>query len=81
MVYCRCGQAENHIKAWKAHLAADGTSCSRGTANQMRLFLHGAAYWLMWSPRSITPKRSCWRRAQLDTLRLALDRLPTLAPG
>ena len=112
-VYCRRGQAENHIKAWKAHLAADRTSCSKATANQMRLFLHGAAYWLMWSLRSVMPKRSQWRRAQVDTLRLrlikvaarvverktrvvislptrspaealmrlALDRLPTLAPG
>lgn len=25
--YCRRGQAENHIKAWKTHLAADRTSC------------------------------------------------------
>jgi len=71
-VYCRRGQAENHIKAWKTHLAADRTSCSKATANQMRLFLHGAAYWLMWSLRSVMPKRSQWRRAQVDTLRLRL---------
>src|SRR3546814_9897550 len=25
-VYCRRGQAENHIKSWKTHLAADRTS-------------------------------------------------------
>ena len=30
-VYCRRGQAENHIKSWKTHLAADRTSCSRAT--------------------------------------------------
>ncbi len=24
-LYCRRGQAENHIKAWRSHLAADGT--------------------------------------------------------
>jgi hypothetical protein len=28
-VYCRRGQAENHIKSWKTHLAADRTSCPR----------------------------------------------------
>src|SRR4051795_5894715 len=39
-IYCARGQAENHIKAWKAHLAADRTSCCRAAANQMRLFLH-----------------------------------------
>src|ERR671933_2563499 len=37
--YCRRGQAENHIKAWKRHLAADRfgacpNPCSRATANQ-----------------------------------------------
>ena len=28
-LYCARGQAENHIKAWKSHLAADRTSCTR----------------------------------------------------
>ena len=27
-VYCRRGQAENHIKSFKTHLAADRTSCT-----------------------------------------------------
>jgi hypothetical protein len=70
--YCKRGQAENHIKAWKRHLAADRTSCSRATANQFRLMLHTGAYWLMWSLRSLMPKRSFWRAAQFDTLRLRL---------
>ena len=48
-LYCRRGQAENHIKAWKTHLAADRTSCPKATANQFRLFLHAGAYWLLWS--------------------------------
>src|SRR5271169_2138714 len=39
-VYCRRGQAENHIKSWKTHLAADRTSCTKASANQLRLFLH-----------------------------------------
>ena len=43
-LYCRRGQAENHIKAWKTHLAADRTSCPKATANQFRLFLHAGAY-------------------------------------
>jgi hypothetical protein len=70
--YCQRGQAENHIKAWKRHLAADRTSCSRATANQFRLILHTGAYWLMWSLRGLMPKRSTWRVAQFDTLRLRL---------
>src|SRR5215210_6799104 len=30
--YCPRGQAENHIKAWRLHLAADRTSCSKASA-------------------------------------------------
>ena len=74
-IYCARGQAENHIKAWKTHLAADRTSCCRASANQMRLFLHVGAYWLMWSLRSLTPRRSRWRAAQFDTIRLRLTKL------
>ena len=74
-IYCARGQAENHIKAWKTHLAADRTSCSQATANQMRLFLHVGAYWLMWSLRTLMPRRSRWRVAQFDTLRLRLIKL------
>ena len=76
-LYCRRGQAENHIKAWKRHLAADRTSCCRAAANQFRLMLHTSAYWLLWSLRSLMPKRSTWRVAQFDTLRLRLVKLAT----
>jgi hypothetical protein len=74
-VYCRRGAAENHIKSWKTHLAADRTSCTKATANQFRLFLHAGAYWLMWSLRALMPKRSPWRIAQFDTLRLRLIKI------
>jgi len=73
--YCQRGQAENHIKAWKTHLAADRTSCTKAAANQFRLFLHAGAYWLMWSLRALMPRRSSWRTAQFDTLRLRLVKL------
>ena len=71
-IYCRRGEAENHIKAFKRHLAADRTSCTRAAANQMRLMLHAGAYWLLWGLRSLMPRRSPWRTAQFDTLRLRL---------
>ncbi len=74
-IYCARGQAENHIKAWKTHLAADRTSCTRASANQMRLFLHIGAYWLMWGFRALMPRRSSWRLMQFDTLRLRLIKL------
>jgi hypothetical protein len=74
-LYCARGQAENHIKAWKNHLAADRTSCHAAEANQFRLFLHAGAYWLLWSMRRAMPKRSLWRVAQFDTLRLRLIKI------
>ena len=74
-VYCRRGQAENHIKSWKTHLAADRTSCTKATANQMRLFLHAGSYWIMWGLRVSMPRRSMWRIAQFDTLRLRLIKI------
>ena len=74
-VYCRRGQAENHIKSWKTHLASDRTSCMKATANQLRLFLHAGAYWIMWGLRASMPRRSMWRVAQFDTLRLRLIKI------
>lgn len=71
-VYCARGQAENLIKAHKLHLASDRTSCTRATANQFRLLVHTAAYWLMHTLRGLAPKTSFWRDAQFDTIRLAL---------
>src|SRR4051794_27483238 len=71
-LYCARGQAENLVKAHKLHLASDRTSCSKATANQFRLVLHTAAYWLLHTLRGLAPRRSFWRQAQLDTLRLML---------
>ncbi len=71
-VYCARGRAENLVKAHKRHLASDRTSCTRATANQFRLVLHTAAYWLLHTLRSLAPKTSFWRAAQFDTLRLML---------
>jgi hypothetical protein len=71
-VYCARGQAENLIKAHKLHLASDRTSCTKATANQFRLLIHTAAYWLMLTLRSLAPRNSFWRDAQFDTIRLCL---------
>jgi hypothetical protein len=71
-VYCARGQAENLVKAHKLHLASDRTSCSKAAANQFRLVLHTAAYWLLHTLRGLAPRTSFWREAQLDTIRFAL---------
>ena len=36
----------------------------------MRLRLHAAASWVLWLRRFFAPKRSLWRKAQADTIRL-----------
>jgi hypothetical protein len=45
--YAKRGQSENWIKDFKVHIRADRLSCHRFIANQFRLLLHAAAYWLM----------------------------------
>ena len=75
VLYCGRGQAENLIKAHKLHLASDRTSCTKATANQFRLLIHTAAYWLLHGLRDLAPKTSFWRDAQFDTLRLAFVKI------
>ena len=53
--YCKRGQAENLIKLHKSQFASDRTSCRSALANQVRLVLHTAAYWLMLSVRDACP--------------------------
>lgn len=74
-IYCARGQMENLIKAHKRHLASDRTSCSKATANQFRLLIHTAAYWMIHTLRGLAPKTSFWRDAQFDTIRLALIKI------
>jgi len=74
-IYCARGQAENFIKWHKAQLASDRTSCHDPKANQFRLVLHTAAYWLMLTMRAAAPRRSLLFRAEFDTLRSRLIKI------
>jgi hypothetical protein len=71
-LYCQRGQAENLIKLHKAQLASDRTSCRAATANQMRLVLHTAAYWLVLAVREAIPKAHALATAEFATIRLRL---------
>ena len=71
-VYCQRGQAENLIKLHKAQLASDRTSCHSATANQVRLSLHTAAFWLMHTLRAAIPEGHALAKAEFNTLRLRL---------
>ena len=71
-VYCARGAAENLIKRHKAQLASDRKSCRSKLANQMRLVLHSAAYWLMRLLSAAVPASEPLATADFNTLRLRL---------
>lgn len=70
-LYCARGRMENLIKEHKLYTKSDRTSCHRWEANQFRLLLHTAAYWLLHRLRGAAPKRSRWRTATFETIRRA----------
>jgi Transposase DDE domain group 1 len=72
--YARRGESENWIKDLKVHMKADRLSCHRFIANQFRLLLHAAAYWLMDALRRKLVRGGA-RRMQLDSLRLVLIKI------
>ena len=53
-------------------MKSDRTSCRSANANQMRLFLHTAAFWLMWRIQQEIPKATALATAEFATLRLRL---------
>ena len=57
------------LKEHKLYLKSDPTSYHRWEANQFRLILHTAAYWLMLRVRDAGPKKSQWRRATFESIR------------
>ena len=71
-VYCARGQAENLINRHRVQLASDRTSCQSPLANQFRLVLHTAAYWLMLALRDAVPRRMPLAWSEFATLRQKL---------
>ena len=74
-IYCQRGQMENLIKLHKVQLASDRTSCHSATANQVRLVLHTAAFWLMHAVRSGIPDTSPLAKAEFATIRERLFKI------
>lgn len=74
-VYVQRGEdCENRIKELKRGLCADRLSCHAFQANQFRLFLHQAAYWLMIRIRQAAEGTE-FERAQVPRLREQLLKL------
>ncbi len=69
--YVDRGAAEGWIKDLKNACRADRLSCHGFWANQFRLLLHAAAYWLLDTLRRWLTQHGS-QRMQLDTLRLTL---------
>ncbi len=72
--YVRRGEPELWIKDLKDACFADRLSCHRFWANQFRLLLHAAAYWLLDTLRRLLIQAGV-ARLQLDTLRLRLIKI------
>ena len=72
--YVDRGESENWIKDLKAGCAADRLSCHRFWANQVRLLLHVAAYWLLTTLRRWLVAAQI-ARMTLQTLRLRLIKI------
>ena len=74
-IYCARGQAENWIKEHKLYLSSDRTSCHQWQAKQYRLFLHTAAYWLLYQVRETLAQTARLKSVSLESLRRALIKL------
>ena len=74
-VYCQRGQMENLIKLHKAQLASDRMSCHSATANQVRLVLHTAAFWLMHGVRAAIPRSNPLAKCEFATIRERLIKI------
>lgn len=70
--YCGRGQMENFIKEHKVALKSGRTSCHGFIANSFRVFLHSAAYVIMYDLREKALAGTCFANAQFDTIRLRL---------
>jgi Transposase DDE domain group 1 len=74
-IYCQRGQMENLIKLHKAQLASDRMSCHSATANQVRLVLHTAAFWLMHGVRTAIPRTNALACGEFATIRERLIKI------
>lgn len=72
--YTQRGATEGWIKDFKNYVKCDRLSCHRFVANQFRLFLHAAAYWLLDTVRR-TLVRAGIARMTLESVRLRVVKI------
>jgi hypothetical protein len=74
-MYCARSAMENFIKLHKTQLHSDRTSCRSPLANQVRLLLHTAAYWLLLTVREAIPALQPLAVAEFKTLQMRLIKI------
>ena len=70
--YCARGNMELRIKEHKTYLKSDRTSCNKFEANQLRTFLHSAAYVLIHSFQKEILRGTEFANATMETIQLKL---------
>ena len=70
--YCARGEMELFIKNHKRYLRSDRSSCNRFQANQLRLFLHSAAYVLLHTLQKEVLKGTEYANSTMETIKLKL---------
>lgn len=68
--YCQRGAMELRIKEHKTYLKSDRTSCHKFEANQLRMFMHSAAYVLMHTLQKEVLKGTEFVNSTMQTLQL-----------
>ncbi len=67
--YCNRGNCELYIKELKNGLSADRMSCGKFSANQLRLFMHAAAYVLLLETKQILFRKTSLANVTVATFR------------
>ena len=70
--YCQRGAMELRIKEHKTYLKSDRTSCNKFEANQLRLFMHSAAYVLMHTLQKEVLKGTEFVNSTMQTIQLKI---------
>ena len=77
MGFCARGNMELRIKDHKLYLKSDRMSCNNFQANQLRLFLHSAAYVLMHTLQKEVLKGTEFATATMRTIQLKIIKVAT----
>jgi len=73
--YCARGSAELRIKDHKIYLHSDRMSCETFSANQVRLFMHSAAYVLIHTLQNEVLKGTQFCKATMRTIQLKIIKI------